>query len=109
MSVSPWCEALSEAHLQTLVTDTCDLMKLRWHHETDSRKSKPGFPDLVIVGPGGTLFRELKKQHGRVRKDQKDWLEDLTKAGADAAIWRPSDWENQSIYQQLNQLRRKEN
>ena len=106
MTASPWAQALSEASLQRLVTDMCDLMRLRWHHETDSRRSKPGFPDLVIVGPGGVLYRELKAQKGRVRREQKQWLADLTAAGADAQIWRPTDWENQTIYNQLNQLRR---
>lgn len=105
MKPSAWVEAVGEARFQELITDMCKLMRLKWHHETDSRKSKPGFPDLVIAGPGGVLFRELKKQSGRVTKDQREWLSTLTTAGADAAVWRPIDWESNRIYQELSALR----
>lgn len=44
---------LTEAAFQQRITDYCDWLKLTWHHETDSRRSRAGFPDLVITGPGG--------------------------------------------------------
>lgn len=52
-----------------------------------------GFPDLVIVGHGRVLFRELKTETGSVSDDQMAWGELLHKNGADWNIWRPSDWD----------------
>lgn len=83
---------MTEAQWQGRVTGLCDVLRLKWHHETDSRKSKSGFPDLVIAGPGGVIFVELKKQKGRVSAAQREWLMALTAAGASAYVWRPSDW-----------------
>ena len=51
---------MTEAQWQSRVTDYCDLRRLRWFHSGDSRRdSCAGFPDLVIVGPGGVVFLEL--------------------------------------------------
>jgi hypothetical protein len=50
-----------------------------------------GFPDLVLVRDL-VLYRELKSEKGRVRPDQQRWHEALATAGADIAVWRPSDW-----------------
>jgi hypothetical protein len=61
-------------------------------HPYDSRRSEPGFPDLVIVGKRGFMFREMKTQQGKVSDAQQMWLDKLTAAKADAAVWRPSDW-----------------
>ena len=60
------------------------------YHTYDSRRSEPGFPDLVLVRDR-VLFRELKTDAGRVSKAQKAWGEKLTEAGADFKIWRPRD------------------
>jgi len=51
-----------------------------------------GWPDLVLVGRGQILFRELKTRTGRLSVDQAAWGEHLTTAGADYAVWRPQDW-----------------
>jgi hypothetical protein len=55
-----------------------------------------GFTDLMIVGPGGVIFRELKTEAGmrpgaRLRPDQTTWRYRLTAAGQDWAIWTPKD------------------
>lgn len=51
-----------------------------------------GFPDLVIVGPGGVAFRELKAAKGRISREQADWAAALILAGASWDEWRPADW-----------------
>lgn len=82
--------SMTEVAFQQQVTDLCDLLGLRWHHETDSRRSKRGFPDLVIVGQR-LIFAELKSQKGRLSKEQRAWITDLMAAGVEAYVWRPSD------------------
>ena len=63
-----------------------------WHHETDSRRSKKGFPDLVISGPGGTIFAELKAQRGKITPDQQAWIDSINNSGGECWVWRPSHW-----------------
>jgi hypothetical protein len=89
---------VTEAQFQQAVTDLCDWYGLRWHHEVDSRKSKRGFPDLVITGPGGLVFVELKTQKGKVTPEQREWLLALRAAGVRAYVWRPSDMPEITAY-----------
>ncbi len=52
-----------------------------------------GWVDLLLWRPGNTvLFRELKTNKGRVTRTQQAVLDSLTESGADAGVWRPSDW-----------------
>lgn len=85
-------KALSEKQFQQRVTDLCDVLHLRYYHTYDSRRSPSGFPDLVIVGPTGCIFVELKKENGKVTTRQQEWLDDLRTAGQVAVVWHPSDW-----------------
>jgi hypothetical protein len=83
---------MNETQFQEKVTDLCDWLRLRWYHVNDSRRDKAGFPDLVIVGPHGVVFAELKSSSGKVSAAQKEWHDDLRLAGSEAYIWRPDDW-----------------
>jgi VRR-NUC domain len=40
-------------------------------------KERPGFPDLVVVRPPTLLFAGLKGDTGRLRPEQRAWLESL--------------------------------
>lgn len=62
-----------------------------------------GFPDLVIAGPGGVIFREVKTARGRVETQQWDWAHLLIKDGCDWQIWRPHMWP-EIIKKQLGRL-----
>lgn len=65
-----------------------------------------GFPDCVLVGPGGVLFRELKSGDGRLSPEQTVWLSALAGAGADAGVWRPADLREGRIEAQIRAIRR---
>lgn len=89
---------MNEAEWQQRITDLCDVLGLAWHHETDSRWSKSGFPDLVICGPGGIIFAELKtdEKRSKVSPAQEKWLDNLEAAhttGVQVWVWRPRHWE----------------
>jgi hypothetical protein len=78
--------------------DLCRLLHVRVHHCRPARRadgswSTPisgdsGFPDLVIAGAGGVLFRELKGAKGKLSASQQAWA--LTLGGA-WGLWRPAD------------------
>lgn len=100
---------VSEAQLQKQVLDLAKLTGWTRAHfrparvgtGDDQRWVTPvaadgaGFPDLVLVHPDrGVLFRELKSASGRLSDDQEAWLGVLMAAGADAAVWRPDDWDD---------------
>ena len=83
---------MNEAAFQRRITDFCDYLHLRWFHSGDSRRdSCAGFPDLVICGPGGLVFAEVKAESGKVSAEQFAWLDDLNQH-APAVVWRPSSW-----------------
>lgn len=63
------------------------------YHTHDSRRSQPGFPDLVLVREPEILFVEVKTQTGRVRPEQARWISALTACGLEALIVRPADFD----------------
>lgn len=91
-----------EAEFQSQVRQLCKIRGLLVYHTQDSRRSDPGFPDLVIVGSRRMIYRELKKQDGRVSAMQQYWIDRLTDLGQDAGVWRPSDMPR--IVQELGTL-----
>ena len=50
-----------------------------------------GFPDLVLVRER-VLYVECKGELERLTAEQAAWRDWLTAAGAEHAVWRPSDW-----------------
>lgn len=70
---------------------------LALHYAPDSRKVRTkapyraGFPDVVVVGAGGSLFAELKCRDDTVSPQQRAWGGRLTAAGLLWVIWEPID------------------
>lgn len=82
----------------------CRVLGVRYYHAYDSRRSVPGWPDLVLVGPRGMAFRELKTQTGTLRPEQREWGTALVAAGGDWSVWRPSDLASGRIERELKAL-----
>ena len=95
---------MSESELQKAVTDMCALFGLKWHHQRYSIGSKAGWPDLTICGRS-IIFRELKRQDGKVTRAQDEWGGWLIAAGQDWATWRPLDLASGRIRRELEALR----
>lgn len=94
-------ERMSERELEDQVRDACKKFRLLRYHTYRATKSPAGFPDEVIVGSNGTLFRELKRQSEKPTVAQQEWLDGLAAAGQDAAVWRPADWMSGRIIREL--------
>ena len=82
--------ATRERDWQRIVVATARQLGWRTYHTHDSRRSDPGFPDLVMVRER-VVFAELKTATGKVSEDQLAWLGKLEAAGAEVYLWRPSD------------------
>lgn len=95
---------MTEAALQACVIALAQRNGWLVYHTHDSRRSQPGYPDLHLIHPatGRSLFRELKTQKGRLSPAQREWLDGLTATGADAAVWRPADWFDDTVMRQLH-------
>lgn len=88
-------KAASEAAFQTQVTQLAGFYGWRTYHTHDSRRSTPGFPDLVLVRGPELIFAELKTEKGRVRPEQADWIAALNAVPTvDTYLWRPSDFDD---------------
>lgn len=83
----------SEKDHQRVVVDALTTLGYLTYHTYDSRRSNPGFPDLVAVHPGKgrRLFVELKTATGKLTADQLRWLGALALSGGDVHVVRPRD------------------
>lgn len=92
----------TEKQFQQAVVDLARYQNWSVYHTFDSRRSDPGFPDLVLVKPPTIIFAELKTEGGKVSRAQDQWLARLARcAGYNpgppemrviAGVWRPQDW-----------------
>jgi hypothetical protein len=62
-------------------------------HPFDSRRSEPGWPDLVLVRDRCLIFAELKVEPNKPTKAQREWLTALDLAGAETYVWYPRMWD----------------
>ena len=83
--------AMSEKALDRSIAAIASDLGLLRYHTWNSQNSASGFPDLVLAGKGGVLFRELKREDSMPTPAQVKWLRALKAAGADSGVWRPSD------------------
>lgn len=96
---------LTEADLQRTVLDMA-----RWHgllafHSTDPRRDTcAGFPDLVLLG-SRIAYVELKTEKGRIRPDQRIWLDRLIGAGQTVYVIRPSHLADGTVQRLMEALK----
>lgn len=73
------------------------------YHTHDSRRSDPGFPDLVLVRKDRLIFAELKSAKGRPTPEQSTWLISLGNTGAaEVWLWTPASWDDGTILSVLD-------
>lgn len=92
-------EQLLESVLELAVT-----LGVLPYHTRDSRRSQPGFPDLVLAGRTSLLFVELKSASGRLQLDQTQWRYQLQASGQLWRLWRPADWRDGSILAEMKAI-----
>jgi hypothetical protein len=53
-----------------------------------------GWPDLTLVRPPRLIFCELKSERGKLRSEQRGWLDVLRLLPqAEVHLWTPADWD----------------
>jgi hypothetical protein len=95
---------VTEAELFEAIRTLAHLLSWEIYHTHDSRRSAPGFPDLVLMRPPELVFIELKTQTGRLTKAQQRWQDELAACGADVAVWRPSELTSGHISRRLDRV-----
>jgi len=63
-----------EADLLALLRQAADWGGWLRYHTHDSRRSEPGFPDLVLIRRDRLLAVEVKRRGGKATEAQKTWL-----------------------------------
>jgi hypothetical protein len=64
------------------------------YHTYDSRRSNPGFPDLVMVKRPKVIFAELKSASGKLSAKQPKWKDVLEACpGISYYLWTPQHWQ----------------
>lgn len=64
-----------------------------WCSNSSRCAGMPGLPDLILAGPAGVMFREVKVGGAETTAEQDLWAYTLTESGQDWAIWdMPRDW-----------------
>lgn len=86
----------TEAALQETIRQAAMRAGALYYHTHNSKRSPPGFPDVVIVTspsivwhPPRLLCFEVKTAKGKVSQAQRDWLNRLRAAGIQAFVVRP--------------------
>jgi hypothetical protein len=83
-------DLLSERDFAAQVADLARALGWRRFHVYDSRRSRHGWPDEVLVRGLRFVVAELKVETGKPTADQAEWLDALATAGLEVYLWRPS-------------------
>lgn len=92
---------ITERQLQDAVVQLAQWVGYRYYHVYDSRRSNPGWPDLILLRRERILAIELKSARGVVSVPQLEWLGALEEAGVECHVWRPAQWSDGTIERTL--------
>lgn len=81
---------MTEKQFLAAVVELAGYLGLLVYHTYDSRRSDPGFPDLVLAGDRGVIFAELKTEHGQLSPAQVAWKWKLLAGHCNWKLWRPA-------------------
>ena len=107
---------MTEDELQAKVTAMCDDLGLVWFHPPapvrfgntrraiGARPGMKGWVDLTILGPGGSLFAELKGSTGRRSCAQIAVANALTRAGLAYRLWYPMHLDSGAVAAELEAI-----
>lgn len=83
---------MTERQLQDRIIEAATRGGWRHYHTHDSRRSDPGWPDIVLVRGRRMLVLELKRRTGRVSVHQRGWIDALQQVDTlDVRVVRPDD------------------
>ncbi|HAM40588.1 MAG TPA: hypothetical protein DCP69_04435 [Candidatus Omnitrophica bacterium] len=84
--------AVTEREFLAAIISLAKLNGWATYHTHDSRRSDPGFPDLVAVRGAQMLIMEAKREKGRVTPEQQAWIDRLWQVKyVTASVVRPHD------------------
>jgi hypothetical protein len=69
----PLALAIPEQALQATILEAAQYLHYLAYHPYDSRRSTPGYFDLILLGHGACYFLELKSATGRLTPAQQQW------------------------------------
>ena len=94
---------MNHAQLQAEIVGLALELGLHCHH-CPMLTSSPGFPDLIIIGDRGVLWRELKVPPDRLTSEQRALGYRLQAAGQNWDVWSPEEWYMEMIERELRML-----
>lgn len=84
-------QTITEKQVQEAIVKAARLHNWHCYHTFDSRRSEPGFPDLVLIRGDRCLVAEIKGPKGHVSPAQATWIDAFQKAGIEAYLLYPDD------------------
>jgi len=84
---------MGEKAFQARVVELAEANGWDWFHVYNSRRSRKGFPDLLLwKDDRAVIYAELKKRTGKTSAEQDGVLGGLRRAlGTRVFVWRPAD------------------
>ena len=82
---------MTERELQDTVLEVLEWQGWKVFHDEDSRRNRAGFPDCCAVKGSRLMFIEFKSAKGKLRTQQRQWLDELAQATYEVYLVRPKD------------------
>ena len=79
-----------EADFQAQIVKLAVYLGWKAYHTHDSRKSREGFPDLILARVARVIAAEIKTRDNTTDHDQREWLAEFAlSSGVEPVLWRP--------------------